>query len=1146
MRMRFILSVAAVLLAGLLNAGEYDYILLFKNCGTWKNNASVIQSGLDKGRVAWDGKTLKFTPPGGKFDLKNIYCFGFAVRAPEDMLNQPFSVKFVYDEGQPVIWNLRTPPHPGWLGRNAQIQADRWPRIRPGKIKAVEFSAADPGFKAFLDDIRFVPQGLRFKFEEDWVQPLTSGCYFPEYTLEQQRKETLEDPEFEAKMAELEKLRQAKLKIQLKPQHTTKENLQGIPEIARIRDDGSVEGWSYEDASKFHIQRRYWHNTNETFMEQICYYYNNLLVRWEWGRVPRTEENRKKLFRSLIRTMTAETNRREECTRSIIPGFVMPTHAAMVYRVFFDEMDAVEKGISRDPDSIKLNRLLKEVVSWCFFHGFHHTVGPAITVQSFSRDSDWTGGNFSYRPTFWAALICRNPKILDVISEVAKNALTVTSYNTMKKSFWLDAMTADGSAWGHHNQNYPFGYPLSGILGIGNLIRNLSGTRWAVKMDGPASENVCRYLEALLWHGTGWAENDNKNVAPVGPLLQRDIPAACGRRSMIYREGRGYADFGRYILKSVECFRDLMPEGSEQRKRLQHCYDVIIGNDRNLPVGTRYFWNNDMLLCREKDSLVSISMLSSRVLSIESAPSNSHLTDFFSDGAAWIMKHYDSYRIARGFLKPYAIPGVTSRQWEFDHKSRFWRSYPGLHNFAGGAADGNYAVCGYRMGRKRLGSSPDPNFYDLDAEKSYFWLNGKLVCLGTGITDRAQRNVPVATTLDQTLWRGPAAFGPGTTRKPGETFQADTQLLQHDGVGYAVLNGKGKLSGETRKDRWLDFDGNNRSAEKLPKTAPMLMFQIEHGQDVINGSYAYMVDFHSPDFASLKKLVQQPPFEIVSAASDAHVVREKSSGTLAGVFFRAGKVGGLSVDTPAVVLLRQTPEGIRVTVNDPEQDPKRESVMLGWDGKHYKINLPSGVYCGQPVTVNLNELKPMKKEEIMKRTAIVLAMTAALCCPAQNLFKNGDFQSVGQDGKLTNWKYNPKEYSLVQSDRPGETGKKVVMVKLALPEGKPDAKVNAYLAQRLQLKPGKYQLAVTGKVIGQGVVNCSWAFIGQDGKRMKMKAPWWSKACQGASWQTTKDIIEVPEGTKFVDFLVTSYVAGVYKQKAGTMFIASVVLTPAE
>ena len=122
----------------------------------------------------------------------------------------------------------------------------------------------------------------------------------------------------------------------------------------------------------------------------------------------------------------------------------------------------------------------------------------------------------------------------------------------------------------------------------------------------------------------------------------------------------------------------------------------------------------------------------------------------------------------------------------------------------------------------------------------------------------------------------------------------------------------------------------------------------------------------------------------------------------------------------------------------------------------------------------------------MKRTAIVLAMTAALCCPAQNLIKNGDFQSVGQDGKLTDWKYDAKEYSLVQSDRPGETGKKVVMVKLALPEGKPDAKVTAYLRQRLQLKPGKYQLSVTGKVIGQGVVNCSWAFIGQDGKRMKM------------------------------------------------------------
>ena len=952
MKIRLILSAVVFLTCGLLGAKEYDNILLYKNCGTWENNASVIQSGLDKGRIAWDGKALRFTPRGGSFDLKNSYCFGFAIRVPENMSNRPFTVKFIYEEGKPAVWNVRTPSHIGWRGANVKILADRRPNIRPEKLKAVEFTAGTADFQAFLDDIRFVPNGLNFQFEDAWVPPVTNGCFFPEYTLEQQRTETSNDPKFKAKMAEIERLRKAKLKVPLKKEHTDPKELIGSADIARIRPDGSIEGLDYKDAVRINKQRRDWADVNETYMREHNAFFSKLLLNWEWGRVPRTEENRRKLIRGLTRTLTAESNRREEFLRYIVPAFLVPTLACRVYRVFYDEMDAVEKGTNRDPDLIRLNRLLKEAASWCYFHTFYNTVGPALTLDSFRGDSNWTGGNFGYRPTFWAALICRNPKMLEVISDVAKGALGIVSWNTMKEAFWLDGLTADGSAWGHKNQNYPFGYPLDGFEALASLIGNLSGTSWSLKTDGPAMDAFCNYMEALLWHGTGWAKNDIRYIK-TEQILQRDIPAACGRRGQIYREGKGYDTFGKAFW-TANAFGKLLPEGSEERKRLQYCADVMSGKKRTLPVGARYFWNNDLLICREKDSLTAVSMLSSRVLSMESAPSASHFTDFWSDGAAWIMKHFDSYRIARGFMKPCAIPGVTSRQWEFTHTGQQWRSYTGLHNFAGGAADGNHAVSGYRMERQKHHATADPNFYDLYAEKSYFWLNGKLVCIGTSITDKTNRNVPVATTVDQTLWRGPAQDAAGTSRKPGETFRADTQLLWHDGVGYAVLNGKGKLSGETRKGRFAEFDGTNRTAKNLPKSAPMLMFQIDHGKNPKNGSYAYAVDFHSPDFASLKKLAEKPPFEIVSATSGAHVVLEKSSGTLAAVFFKPGEAGGLKVDAPAVVLLRQTPDGkVRVTVNDPEQNPKRDSITLVWNGKIHKIQLPTGLYCGQPVTVDL-------------------------------------------------------------------------------------------------------------------------------------------------------------------------------------------------
>ena len=945
-----VLAAAVLAAGGLLGAKEYAHVLLYKNCGTWKSNASIIQSGLDKGRIAWDGKPLKFVPRGGIFDLKDSYSFGFVMRVPENMRDRLITVRFVYDEGKPVLWNIRTADHIGWRGAGAVIQAEKWPYLRQGKLKAVEFTTEVPGFQAVLDDLRFVPAGVDFRFEEAWVPPLTGGCFFPEYTLEQQRRETLDDPKFEAKMAEIDRLRKTRLRIPLKREHTDPKELLGNPQMARIRPDGSVEGLTWEEAVRVNKETRDWRHARETYIRMHCDFYNKLLSLWEWGRVSRTEENRRKLIKSLIRTLTAETNRREECTLGAA-SFPLAQTMVYAYGLFFDEMDAVEKGTNTDPDAILLDRLLKESVSWCYYQYLYRTVAPMLTAKSFTRHSDWTGGNFSYRPTFRTALICRNPKMLETISEVAKNALGLVSWNTRNEAFWLDGMTADGSAWGHGSQNYPFGYPMQGFMGIGELTAKLAGTSWELKPDGPSFDLLCNYMEALLWYGTGWTKIGNKK----GPLLQRDIPAACGRIGQQYREGNGYDDFGRtYYMARI--FLKLLPEGSVQSKRLQHCADVITGKVRELPVGARYFWNNDLLLCREKESIAAISMLSCRVLSIENAPSASHLTDFWSDGAAWIMKHFDSYRIARGFLKPYAIPGVTSRQWEFKHPEKYWRSYSGKYNFAGGAPDGNYAVCGCKMGRKRLAANPDPDFYDLDAEKSYFWLNGKLICIGTGITDKTSRGVPVATTVDQTLWRGPARDAAGTVRKPGESFQTGSQLLWHDGVGYWILNGKGALSGETRKARWIEFDMNNRKVKNLPQSAPMLMFRIDHGKNPKNGSYAYAVDFHSPGFAALKKQAEKPSFEIVSATSDAHVVREKSSGTLAAVFFKPGEAGGLSVDAPAVVLLRRTPDGkIRLTVNDPEQDPKRDYVTVGWNGKKHKIQLPSGVYCGQPVTSENDE-----------------------------------------------------------------------------------------------------------------------------------------------------------------------------------------------
>ena len=962
------LALLALLAAGTLPGIEKEAVVFGREKGAWAHSGKVVPAGKNgAGDLAWTGTSLKFAPESGAHSPVEAEFFSFMLRVPENMRERKFQLTLAYQSGGRRQLKLTTPKHTGWQRYSINL---------PGKtgkrpiLREVTFTADNPDFQAFLRNVLLRSGEIDHRFPEDRVPPVTNGCFFPENTLDSTRAEVLADPEFKAKMAEIERLRKSKLKIkQDEPRKKFDET--DLAYFSRIRPDGSFEGLSYAEVEKLNRERKSPHTVNETYISEHAGVISRLLSRWRTGRVPRTAENRARLLRLINRVMSAECNRKGETGRYVVCSFILPQTAVQAYGTFFDEMEAVENGSCHDPELIRLNRLLKEVASFCYMDPADRPTAPCLTVNSFRFSSAWTGGNFSYRPTFLAALVCRNPRMLDVISEVAKGSLSVVSWNTKENGFWLDGMTADGSAWGHTFQNYLFGYPLSGIQGIGKLIGELSGSRWEVKADGASFDHFCNYMEVLTWHGTACVDASYQKRVKVPRLLQRDIPTAVGRIGMKYFPGRGYDDFAKPVL-TLEEFRSHLPEGSRQKKRLDAAYDVMTGA-KPLPTGSRYFWNNDLLICREKDSLVAVAMLSSRVRSAESAPSDSHYTDFWNDGAAWIMKHFDSYRIARGFFDPCAIPGVTARQFEYKHTGKKWNIYRGGYNFAGGATDGSYAVCGFRMGRDRkhtFANNPDPRFYNLTAQKTYFWLNGILVCVGSGIREQDPQtgaeinplDIPIATTLDQTLWRGPAAFGQGETRKPGEKFQAESQLLRHDGVGYFILNGKGVLSGETRKGRFAEFDRANKKIKNLPKTAPILTFRIDHGTKVANGSYAYAVDFHCPDFAALKKRAEKPSFEIVSATSDVHAVREKSSGTLAAVFFKPGEAGGLSVDVPAVVLLRQTPDGeAHVTVNDPEQDPNRTSITLVWNGKTYKVRLPAGVYCGQPVTADLAQLKPLAK-----------------------------------------------------------------------------------------------------------------------------------------------------------------------------------------
>ena len=314
-------------------------------------------------------------------------------------------------------------------------------RLQFGKVKV----------PVLIDDVRFTPAKLDHSYPDDLLPQPEKGCFFPEFTTPEVRAKVLNAPDFKARMAEIEKLRRGPL-FQLPLRKVRDRKGQNLFDM--IRDDGSVSGYTYEEIMVRHDKERRVGTRHESFGRDMVVFYEKILNAWIYGHCDRNRANKEKFFKSVIHGFSAECNRRGERERFVVASFLYPQIAIKIYRAFLKDMEDVENGINKDPLAVKVNRILKECASWCYSQPDWAVSGDFLTVDSFRHANPWVGGNFGYRPLIKAALVCRNPGMLEVVADVAKGALSYTSYNTRSTAFWIDGLCADGSAWGHGNQNY--------------------------------------------------------------------------------------------------------------------------------------------------------------------------------------------------------------------------------------------------------------------------------------------------------------------------------------------------------------------------------------------------------------------------------------------------------------------------------------------------------------------------------------------------------------------------------------------------------------------------------------------------------------------------------------------------------------------
>lgn len=670
----------------------------------------------------------------------------------------------------------------------------------------------------------------------------------------------------------------------------------------------------------------------------------------------KTEVIPERFWKAVCRYGDIET-RRQPNDRFHASCFAIPKAACGVYFALFGQMD-----IAGDSQSLRRSAcgMLKKLAmqSWTQPKRNDDTDRNVVSVERFRHQVSWVGGNaLAYRPLLETAALMDSIPMVDVVATVAKGSLSNVSQTTYQEAFWNEGFTADGAGWGHGLQCLVWGYPIHGASSALNLLWTLRDTPWAETLT---RDNV----EALLNFYRGSTFYYYKGF----------IPPCLDRYSMVYYEGKSaHIPYYEMLKASVERWPNSFTESElvELKQLISEAGkdDILMeGYPGGFYNGTRWFYNNDDLVKRTPSYYMMVNMASSRCDGLESA--NNFADEFniyANDGLTFFQRKGDEYRKVIGAIDITAMPGVTAREGQERVKPfTNWRGFCSKHNFAGGATAGkDNAVAGFifekmdAMAKEKKDKMINPVSFGVKAYKSYFMLGDYLVALGAGITNlQPEQAGTIRTTIEQTAHQGKITLYNGKKQiEPAAGVNSlihngnPLWIVQEGGFAYAPLpefTQKAFFTCETKANEWMKRNLSNKGKKDLPETADLLRVWADHGREVKNGMYGYVV------YAGEGLPAKKSPFVVLRNDTLVQAVRSADNKVLEAVFYHAGQTlqwRGMTVkvSAPCVLLVEGNEKKYDISVTDPTMNSLKE-VRVEIGNVKKVITLPSGKESGKCVT----------------------------------------------------------------------------------------------------------------------------------------------------------------------------------------------------
>lgn len=342
---------------------------------------------------------------------------------------------------------------------------------------------------------------------------------------------------------------------------------------------------------------------------------------------------------------------------------------------------------------------------------------------------------------------------------------------------------------------------------------------------------------------------------------------------------------------------------------------------------TRVYGGMDRAVSRRDSYCATLSFSSSRICRYESINGQNPSGWYQNEGSLAVVSGdlfaYDGdyYR----FSDPHRFPGTTVTDVKRVSECCVFITC-GTYAYGGGVDSGVHGFAAAHIGYRAFNFPWLSDFSsDLDLKKAWFFFEDGILCL----------NAAISCTDDQKV----------LTILDNRKMSASSDPIFFDGkeeklTGQDTVYGPVSVVTNPAFGSYAFFSPSTVTARVQGSEHPFFELLVDHGKCPENASLAYFV-LPNFDAEQAKTFLENHKIEILANNAEMIAARDVNCAVSAYAFFEAASFDGITTSAPAIVMTKQTIEGMEVSVSDPTH--YETELILYFEGNRRLISADEGI-----------------------------------------------------------------------------------------------------------------------------------------------------------------------------------------------------------